>query len=247
MRPVLFNIFGSQIYSYYVFITLGIFAGLYFFYKYSKRSGIPHNHIIDISIISIVTGYLGGRLFHVLFSMPGYYFSNPEQILFFWKGGYAIYGAIIVPIFFIYLYTRSKKIGLFTITDALAPAVSIGTAIGRIGCLLQGCCYGKETDILWAIRSLDGRLVHPTQIYLSLHGLIMFFILTWSFNKKKYEGYLTYLYFVLYSSGRFIIEMLRADERGGIYGLSSFQIISLLILVWSLQRMIVKNKQVKNV
>ncbi len=246
MRPVLFNIFGSQIYSYYAFITLGIFTGLYFFYRYSRISKIHPANIIDISIISIISGYLGGRIFHVLFSMPGYYLENPEQVLYFWKGGYAIYGAIIVPVFFIYLYVRRKNIKLTVVTDALAPAISIGTAIGRIGCLLEGCCYGKVTSATWAINGPNGQLVHPTQIYLSLHGLIMFFILAWSFKRKKYDGYITYLYFILYSSGRFIIEIFRADERGGFLGLSSFQIISIIILVWSTQRIVANSRRQKN-
>ena len=251
MKPVLFQIFGTSFYSYYIFVTLGIFAGLYLFYKYSKRSDINATAFLDISIMSIISGYVGGRIFHVLFSVPSYYIEHPQEIFYFWSGGYAIYGATITPILFIYIYSKYKKFDFMKVTDALAPALSMGTAIGRIGCFMQGCCYGKETKMPWGIIFPEGTnggitpsniLLHPTQIYLSLHGLLMFFILRHIFNNKKYDGQITYWYFVLYALGRFIIELFRADERGGTSWLSSFQIISIILFCWFTYKIIKKHK-----
>lgn len=241
MKPVLFEIFGTSFYSYYIFITLGIFVGLYFFYKYSKKQDIALPYFLDLSIISIISGYVGGRIFHVLLSMPSYYLEHPKEVFYFWQGGYAIYGATITPILFIYLYSKYKKIAFLKITDALAPSLSIGTAIGRVGCLLQGCCFGKPTTMLWGM-DVNGTYVHPTQIYLSLHGLLMFFILAKLFKSKRYDGQLTYWYFLLYSVGRFIIESFRADNIAKVHSLSSFQILSLILFVWSLYEIVKRRK-----
>ncbi len=236
MRPIIFDIFGEPLSSYYFFISLGILIGTYILYRNSKKAGLNTAYMLDIAIICIISGYIGGRLFHIIFSMPSYYINNPLEIFQFWKGGYAIYGAIIFPILFIYLYARYRKIPTLSVTDALAPALSAGTFIGRIGCLLQGCCYGKISSVPWAITDTFGIDRHPTQIYLSLHGLIMFLILTYIYRHKKYDGQTTYWYFLLYSSGRFIIEMFRADERGGFLGMSSFQMISIILFVWSIYK-----------
>jgi len=241
MKPILFQLLGTSFYSYYVFITLGIFTGFYFFYNYSKKLNLNLSYVLDLSIISIISGYVGGRIFHILFSMPAYYLAHPQEVFYFWQGGYAIYGATITPVLFIYIYSRYKKLEFLKITDALAPALSIGTMVGRIGCLLQGCCYGRLTSMPWGIPSPDGP-IHPTQIYLSLHGLLMFLVLNHMFKNKKYDGQLTYWYFILYAVGRFIIEFYRADERGGAGGLSSYQIISIIMFAWFTYKIIKKHK-----
>jgi len=242
MRPILFHIGYSSIYSYYLFITLGIFLGLFFFNYYSKKVGLEKLAFIDISLISITTAYIGARLFHVIFVMPKYYFEHPVRIFYFWEGGLVIYGAILIAPIGIYLYAKKKELKFAKITDALAPSFSIGYALGRVACLMQGCCYGCPTQQWFGISFPEGANagmtpvntpLQPTQIYLMLQGLIIFLILNYRFKHKKFDGEITLWFFILYSATRIIIEYYRGDFRGNLFEpyLSTSQFISLIVLV----------------
>ncbi|MFH1222890.1 MAG: prolipoprotein diacylglyceryl transferase [Pseudomonadota bacterium] len=241
MKPVLFNIGQISIYSYHLFIMLGIFLGLWFFNRYGKKAGLKYIEIVDVSLVAIVSAYAGARLFHVLFVMPEYYLNNPLEIFALWKGGFVIYGAILTPIIFVYWYAKKKQLNFLLITDLLTPSLAIGTFLGRFACLFQGCCFGAQTIMPWGMifpQGANGGFtpagipLHPTQIYLSLHGLIMFFILNWRIKGKKFDGELTLWYLILYAVGRFIIEYFRADFRGGLFEpLSTSQAISILVAI----------------
>jgi phosphatidylglycerol---prolipoprotein diacylglyceryl transferase len=251
MRPILFHIGYTSIYSYYVFITLGIFLGLFFFYKYSKKSDLSPVSFVDISLISLITAYIGARLFHILFVMPKYYLEKPIEMFYFWNGGFVIYGAILIPPIFVYLYAKKKNLNFPKITDALAPAFSIGTALGRLACFMQGCCYGKPTDLPWGISFPEGANagmtptnipLHPTQLYLALQGLVIFLILNYIFSRKKFDGELTLWFFILYPVTRIIIEYYRSDFRGDLFEpyLSTSQFISLIAALVALGFLIKK-------
>lgn len=255
MRPILFHIGYSSIYSYYVFITLGIFLGLFFFNHYCKKAGLDKLAFIDISLISISTAYIGARLFHVLFVIPEYYLNDPIKVFYFWEGGFVIYGAILIPPLFVYFYAKRKKLKLSKITDALAPAFSIGTALGRAACLMQGCCYGKPTSSFLGISFPEGANagmtpintpLHPAQIYLMLQGLIIFLILNYRFSRKKFDGEITLWFFILYPVTRIIIEYYRSDFRGNLFEpyLSTSQFISLIVAV--VATVILSKKYVKH-
>ena len=242
MKPILFHIGSSSIYSYYVFITLGIFIGLFFFYRYSKKADIAPLAFLDISLIAIIFAYIGARLFHVMFVMPEYYIVHPVEVLYFWKGGFVIYGAMLVPLPFIYIYTKKKSVSITKVMDALAPSFAIGTAIGRMACLMQGCCYGKPTELFWGIIFPQGAnagltpagiSLHPTQIYLMLQGFVIFLVLNYRYNKKKFDGEITLWFFILYPITRIVIEYFRNDFRGDLFEpyLSTSQFLSLIIAV----------------
>ena len=113
MKPVLFELGNFVLPSYYTFITLGMLLGIYMFYRYSKKNSIPYLAMIDISLIVIISAYVGARLFHIVFEMPSYYFKNPLEIFAIWKGGYVIYGGIIFPIIFVYIYKPWLIVFLF--------------------------------------------------------------------------------------------------------------------------------------
>jgi phosphatidylglycerol:prolipoprotein diacylglycerol transferase len=198
--------------------------------------------MLDVSIIVVITCYIGARLFHVIFEMPQYYLQHPFDIFSLWRGGYVIYGGILFPLIFIYIYARRKGISFLNITDLLAPSVAIGTALGRMACFLQGCCYGSPTSMPWGVifpEGTNGGLtpsgvpLHPAQIYLVIVDLVMFLILNWRSGHKKFNGELTYWYLLLYSVGRSIVEIFRNDFRGDFFYpyMSTSQSISLVIFL----------------
>jgi len=242
MKPTLLELGSFILPSYYTFISLGMLLGIYLFYHYSKKAKIPPIYAIDISLIVVISAYTGARLFHVIFEMPSYYISNPLQIFAFWKGGFVIYGGILLPIIFVYLYCKKKQLNFFLIADLLAPSVAIGTALGRIACLMQGCCFGSPTSMPWGVvfpHGANGGLtpsgipLHPTQIYMSLMNLIIFLFLHLRLKNKRFNGEIMCWYFILYAIGRSIIEIFRSDFRGDLFSpyLSTSQFISLLIFI----------------
>lgn len=262
MRPVLFNIYGTPIPSYYTIITLAIFVGIFIYLHFAKLFKLNEKLSIDSAIIVLLTAFPGARLFHVLFEMPEFYLKNPSKIFAVWEGGFVFYGSVIIPILALLIFLLAKKQlnKLFILTDAFVIALSMGSFIGRWACFFQGCCYGRVAENLpWAVKFHDhlgsaplGVWLHPTQLYMSFYNLLIFVILLFvykyfyrdnllkrtnevSFTKIKF-GMLTFVYFILYSMSRFVIEYYRADFRGDFFKpyLSTSQFISLIMSFLSL-------------
>jgi phosphatidylglycerol---prolipoprotein diacylglyceryl transferase len=241
MHPVMFSIGNMAFPSYYIMISLGIVAGMLVAPLFYKQSKIETSVMLDIGIIISLTWIIGARFFHIVFEMPGYYFVHPLEMFKFWNGGYVFYGGYIFPVLIIYYYSKIKKLPFLKISDTVLPCLAIGIAIGRLGCLMQGCCYGAEvhSHIPWAVvfsagtpgDTPKGIPLHPTQIYMSLNGLLIFLILLWRFGRRKFDGEITYLFFILYATGLSIIEFFRGDYRGNLFEpyLSTSQLISLLL------------------
>lgn len=255
MNPILFYLGNNAVSSYFTFITLGIFAGLFVFYLGIKRSKLDPAIAIDIGLLTSITGYVGGRLFHILFEMPSFYFNNPLEIFAFWKGGYVYYGSILFPLIFIYFYCRIKNLKMIIITDLMAPGVALGSVFGRIGCFLQGCCYGKVTNLPWGISfpfdtpdpTPKGIPLHPTQLYLVLVNTIIFITLIILGRKKRSDGVLTYTYLISYGFGLSFVEMFREDFRGDLFSpyLSTSQFISLVVILYSTFKLIKNYRKTK--
>jgi phosphatidylglycerol:prolipoprotein diacylglycerol transferase len=126
--------------------------------------------------------------------------------------------------------------------DLFAPSVALGLSFARIGCFMAGCCYGKETVLPWAVtfthpQSLArlGVRLHPTQLYEAAGCLALFLFLTWMEKKKSYEGEIFWLFLLVYSLLRFLIEFFRDDPRGFLFGtfLSTSQAIGVLLAIFS--------------
>jgi phosphatidylglycerol:prolipoprotein diacylglycerol transferase len=131
-------------------------------------------------------------------------------------GGLVYYGGLIGSILGCLLYTGLKKIPVWKISDALAPSIALGYVFGRIGCLLNGCCYGHACDLPWAIHFPVGHEtypqgVHPTQIYDSLLNLVLYAALAWMYRRKKFDGQIFALYLMCYAVTRSIVEAFRGD------------------------------------
>jgi phosphatidylglycerol:prolipoprotein diacylglycerol transferase len=139
---------------------------------------------------------------------------------------------------------RRYKLPTWHTFDVCMPAVALAQAIGRLGCLAVGCCWGTHCESAWAItfknaavsRSLGTPVdvpLHPTQIYESLATLAIFFLLLWMLPRKKFHGQVTLAYLATYAAARFVIEFYRGDPRGSVFGgaLSTSQFIGVLVLL----------------
>lgn len=217
MHPTIVKFGPLSIHSYGLFVALGFLTGILIAIYFAKKEKINPNIILDLSLYVIISGIIGARLFYVL-GQWDYYKNNPLDILMVQNGGLVIFGGFIFAFFAIAIYAKQKKLSLLKLLDAIAPGLALGYAIGRIGCFLNGCCFGLPTSLLWgmvfppsslAAYYYPGQQLHPTQIYSSLAMLAAFFVLIYIYRRKRFNGQIAAWFFVLYSVYRFFIEFFR--------------------------------------
>ncbi len=165
---------------------------------------------------------IGARSLHVISYWNEQYAGKPwTEIFMIQHGGLVFYGGFIGASLATILYTRFKKIPLWKFADVLAPSIALGHGFGRIGCLMTGCCFGKECSAPWAIRFPVGHEthpvgslalpVHPTQIYESLLNFGLYFLLAYLYRRKKFDGQIFGTYLLSYAVVRSFVEHFRAD------------------------------------
>lgn len=165
----------------------------------------------DLSLVLMVAGFIGGRLLHVFYEEWPYYRDNPIQVLYFWNGGFVFFGGLLLCLLAGFVFLRVKKQSFFEWGDFMAPLFSLGHSLGRIGCVLAGCCYGGFCDLPWAYQ---GR--HPTALYLVIGEFFIFLYLLFAEKKKIYkrQGSLFMKWMLLHCLLRFNVEYVRDDFRG---------------------------------
>lgn len=237
MHPILLEFGPLTVHTYGFFIALAFLAGMLWTMREAGQRGLPAQYVPDFSFYIILGSIIGARIMYVLLN-PSYFLKNPLEALMFWKGGLVFLGGAIVATFLGYLFLRRKKQPVWPWLDALAPGLALGQAVGRLGCISAGCCYGKYCDLPWAVTFSDVNSLaplhtplHPTQAYHSLAGLLSFIILLLFKKRITTPGKLMGLFLVLYSTFRFGIEFFRGDYRGDLGFFSVTQILAAGIFI----------------
>jgi len=239
MYPVLFSIGPLTIHTYGLLVAIGALVGLVVTIRGSDAAGMSRQQVMDLVFLIIVCAIVGSRLAFVLMNYT-FFIERPLLIFKLWEGGLVFSGGFVLVILVVGWYIRRHQLPLWSIGDLLAPAVAISQGIGRLGCLMAGCCYGKPSDVPWSIvfkhpQSLAPLHVplHPTQIYAALSGFVIFAVLILIRQKKKFEGQVLLWFVILHSTSRLILERFRGDDRGIIPGteLSVTQLVTLVLLV----------------
>jgi len=200
-------------------VALAFLAGLWTAGRRASHAGIAAEKIIDLGPWLIVGALIGARTLYVITFWRESFADQPvTEMLAVWKGGLVFYGGLIGASLACILYVRLKKLPLWRVADILAPSIALGYVFGRIGCLLNGCCYGRACDFPWAIRFPEGNPlspptypVHPTEIYDSLLNLALYAFLAWLFRRRKFDGQVFAVYLVGYAVLRSFVEMFRGD------------------------------------
>ncbi|MBT3464808.1 hypothetical protein HOD20_02780 [archaeon] len=230
IRPILFSIGNIEIPAYSFFVLLGLVVGAIVYFKEvnRKKKTISENSIY-IALCAMGGGILGSKIpiwiynYKIIIAL----FPDITPIL----SGRTIVGGIIggmigVRLIKHYLKIKNRRGNFF------APAAALGISIGRIGCFFRGCCYGIETTLPWGVDFGDGIQRHPTQIYETIFAFLLFLYLTKIKKKIKKPGRLFDIFLTIYFSYRFISEFIR-DINKTFYGLSIFQIISLIVIIYA--------------
>ncbi len=217
MHKIAFHLGSFTIYWYGVLVALGLLAGLWTAGRRAPLTGIRTETIIDLGPWLILGTIIGARGLYVLSYWRQDFANEPFwQIFNIRGGGLVFYGGLIGASLACLLYVRFKKLPLWRIADVLAPSIALGHAFGRIGCLMNGCCYGRACDLRWAIHfpvdhPTHGEAVHPTQLYEAVLNLGLYSALAWSYRRKRFDGQIFAAYLVLYAVLRAFVELFRGD------------------------------------
>lgn len=226
------------IHMYGLMIGIGFAAAYFICCLRARKKNLSEDIIWGILLCSICGAVIGTRLLFYIVSIPQI-LENPS-ILWNFKNGYVVYGGIIFGVLFGYLYCIKKKVSFLKYFDLVMPSVSVAQGFGRIGCFFAGCCYGKQTDSWFHITYTHSDFAPnfvplvPTQLLSSAGNFVIAGILFWYSKRSKKDGTVGILYMILYSIGRFCIEVFRNDFRGEWGGWSTSQLISVVVLLSAL-------------
>ena len=246
MQPILFSIGPVTVYSYGLFVALAFTISTYMIFRGSPKHGVPKDKLWDLVFCILISGLVGARLLHVILNLE-YYGKVPLQILMLHKGGLAIHGGIVVALFVSIIFVLKKGLPLWKTGDLIMQYLPLGQAIGRIGCLFNGCCYGKTTTSFFGIIFPgEGFARYPTQAYSSIALIAAYLFLSYLSNKKdRFGGEIFLAYFLIYSVIRFGIDFLRGDLSVVLLGLTTSQLISIIIFATALSIYYFRARRVK--
>lgn len=232
MLPEICHLGFFTVYSYGLMLVLAFFVCVYLASLQAKKEGVDPESIFNLCFFVFIFGIIGARVFYVLYDFS-FYLRHPLEIVMLQHGGMAWFGGLIFGSAAAIVFLKRNKLGLLKTLDLLVPFVALAQAIGRIGCLLNGCCYGRPSEFGLYFKNI-GQVLIPTQFYSALLLILIFLVLRFIQNRKHATGEVFCAYLFLYSIKRFFIEFFRNDSPKSFYGLTLFQVLALLTFVVSL-------------
>ncbi|HXE81444.1 MAG TPA: prolipoprotein diacylglyceryl transferase [Vicinamibacterales bacterium] len=255
MLPELFDLGRFTVYTYGVILAAAYLLGLKYATVRARARGLDPARTLDLGIYVIISALIGAKLLLVVVEFDQFK-RDPWELLNLLRSGGVFYGGLILAVVVALWYMRRHDLPMWTTCDAFAPAIALGHAVGRLGCLAAGCCYGAPTDLPWGITFTDPRAaenvgtplhqaLHPTQLYESGAELLVLGILLATERRgRPFPGRTFWLYLLLYGVSRFVIEFFRGDPRGMVFGtISTSQLISLIIIPLSVVMLIVLSRR----
>lgn len=250
MHNEIVSIGPVTIYGYGLMIGIGVLVCIWMGMYRAKKYGMQEDAVLDIAIFGLIAGFFGAKLLYVIVEWKAF-IRDPLSVL--GSEGFVVYGGIILGVLAAILYCKKKGLIFLEYFDLLSASVAVAQGFGRIGCFLAGCCYGRETDLALGVIFPAGSLAPsgvkllPTQLFSSAGDFGIMFALLWHFKRRKHVGDTGYVYMLLYGVGRFLIEMLRNDDRGGVGALSTSQFISIFIVAAAILLLLYNKKHGREV
>jgi phosphatidylglycerol---prolipoprotein diacylglyceryl transferase len=246
MHPILFKIGGIPVFSYGVLVATGVLLSLWYGRRRAARVGIDPDKLWSMAIYGVLAALVVAKIW-LIFTAWDYYSTNPREIFsvaMFQSGG-TFYGGVVGAVLAVILYTHFQKMPLLPTLDVCCAAVPLGHSIGRLGCFMAGCCFGKPTDVAWAVKFTNplaaqlagtplGIHLHPTQLYEAVLEFLNFLFLIWLGNRQTFKGQIVGTYMILYGFERGILEFFRGDPGRGLMfhdTVSLMQIVSVVMIL----------------
>jgi len=210
---------------------------------------------MDLGIWIIISALVGAKLLLLVVDYRPF-LANPRTIVDLLRSGGVFYGGLIAAVTVALVYIWRHRMPMWTTTDVFAPGIALGHVVGRLGCLLAGCCFGRPTSVPWAISFHDpnafatsgtplGVSLHPTQLYeAGAEALILVFLLAFERRGRPFPGRTFWSYMLLYGVSRFIIEFYRGDPRGTVFdALSTSQFVSVILVPLSVVMLVLLSRR----
>jgi len=244
MYRTLFDIGPLSIHTYGVALAVAFWLGIELSARLARERGMDPVKIVDLGIVILLSSVAGSRFLYVIQHLEDYR-GDLLGMLRVWEGGLTFYGGLIAGVIFGIGFLKVKKVPVREAIDVVAPQIALGIAIARIGCFLNGCCFGIETDLPWACSFpadsqagwvLPGVGLHPTQLYSSAANFGIFVFLRRFLRSRPRSGTVFAVFLVAYGLWRFVIDYLRYYEEGMYVtttgaGVTWNQIVSVVIVV----------------
>ncbi|MEW5702876.1 MAG: prolipoprotein diacylglyceryl transferase [Candidatus Zixiibacteriota bacterium] len=227
MLPELFHIGPFVLRSYGLLLALSFLIGLWLVHREAKVVGVDPDRAVNLGFVLILFGVIGGRLAYVLYHLRDFA-DQPWEVInpfhttgHFGIAGLNLQGGLIVGTLAGFVYLRRHRIRPLPALDAVAPAVAFGIGLSRIGCFLNGCCFGTPTGAFCGVHYppdapaaivFAGQAVHPTQLYSSVYGFLLFLVLSRVNRRHHWPGLTAGLFFMIEALFRFLIEPFRYYE-----------------------------------
>ena len=254
MHPILFEIAGFPVYTYGVLLAAAYLLGLQFALVRARARGLDATRVMDLGIWIIISALVGAKLLLLVVDFDTFS-QNPRELLTLLRSGGVFYGGLIAAVAVALWYLRRHRMPVWSVTDAFAPGIALGHVIGRMGCFFAGCCYGRSTDLPWAVTFTSQHAaqnvgtplnvaLHPTQLYEAGAELIILAgLLLLERRGREFPGRTFWGYMLAYGVTRFIIEFYRGDPRGMVGDLSTSQFVSVLLVPLSIVMLVLLSRR----
>lgn len=242
MHPRLLELGPVSIHTYGVLLAAAYLTGLWFAARRARARGIDGDRVTDLGIYVIVSALVGAKLLLIVVEFD-HFRRDPSEIWTVLRSGGVFYGGLLLAVGVAFWQIRRHRLPVWTTCDAFAPGIALGQAVGRIGCLMAGCCYGAPTDLPWGVTFTDPLAasntgapldvsLHPAQLYESGAALAILGLLLLAERRGPAPpGRTFWTYLLLYPAARLGIELFRGDPRGTVFEiLSTSQFVSLLLV-----------------
>ncbi len=244
MHPILIDLGFFQLPTYGVLLATAVVLSLWTLRLRADRAGLDGVHLVDFALWLVIWALIGAKLLLIFVELPRY-LRDPASLVGVLRAGGVFLGGFIAAVIAAVVLLRRYKLSALTTFDVIVPSLALGHSIGRIGCLMAGCCWGAACDLPWAITYTDPvaaeRLgtplhhpVHPFPVYEALFNFGLYLLLAALFKRRLAAGRVFATYLVLYGAGRFALEWTRGDAARGFVldgFLSTSQLISLVLIV----------------
>lgn len=237
MHPTFVQLGPLTIATYGVLVAVGFLVGLALAGHRARQDGIPAITVQQLGVWLIAAGILGGKLFYVVFFWRDFIAGWHDKGIGSLREGFVFFGGFLAAVLTTVVFARKNRLPLGKLADALAPGVALGHFFGRLGCFLNGCCFGAPTSVPWAVRFPAGHVsggvpVHPTQLYEAAGNLVIAGLLLWWTPRRRFAGQVAWGYAVLYGAMRSVVEFFRGDyPRRFVLDLTLAQVIAVVLVV----------------
>lgn len=224
MHPEVLHLGVLHLRSYGLMMAIAFVVGTFLSLREARRLGLDEDKVVNVILITLIASVFGARMLYVLEHL-GEFRREWTSALALWQGGLTLYGGIAAGTFAGLVASRRMGLPVWITADALTPSLALGTMFGRIGCFLNGCCYGRPTNLPWGVvfphdsfayLEFGDQPVHPSQLYNALAGLLLFALLQLTRRRFRVPGVLFWTFIVLFAIVRIPIDMTRTYEADAV-------------------------------